>query len=386
MKIKDIALSAAAIGERVVKAIAIGAVEVWSAIKYIVFADPVVEQICVANFSSDGVGVTEEDAAKVTDIGTIFKGNTEITSFDELAEFENVKTINDNYAFEKCTSLRSIDLSNIEEMGERTFSECAALESIGSLEKLKKATRGSYYKCTSLGGNVSLPNYEGSLGWGTFSYTNIQRVVNLGKTTSIGAGAGSESQGIFYNCKNLQSVVLPETLTEIGPYCFMRCTNLTSLIGFNSSKIQKISTYAFSNCTGITIDELSLPYLIELGDNAFGTGADLNSYVVIKRIVNLGAITYLPKLSNTNIESIRVPSTVTSCANYALAGCSALTTLIVEATTPLPISQYFLNGTPIKSGKGTIYVPDESVEAYKTASNWSTYASRIKPMSEYVES
>ena len=87
MKIKDIALSAAAIGERVVKAIAIGAVEVWSAIKYIVFKDPVVEQICVSNFSSDGVGVTEEDAAKVTSIDTIFRENTEIVSFDELQYF-----------------------------------------------------------------------------------------------------------------------------------------------------------------------------------------------------------------------------------------------------------------------------------------------------------
>ena len=82
MKIKDIALSAAYVGQRVVKAICVGAQEIWSAVKYIVFADPVVEQICVANFSSDGIGVLTEDAAKVTDIGTIFNGNTEITSFD----------------------------------------------------------------------------------------------------------------------------------------------------------------------------------------------------------------------------------------------------------------------------------------------------------------
>jgi hypothetical protein len=32
----------------------------------------------------------------------------------------------------------------------------------------------------------------------------------------------------------------------------------------------------------------------------------------------------------------------------------------------------------------TIYVPDESVEAYKTATNWNTYASRILPISEYA--
>lgn len=33
----------------------------------------------------------------------------------------------------------------------------------------------------------------------------------------------------------------------------------------------------------------------------------------------------------------------------------------------------------------TFYVPDESVEAYKAAENWSKYADKIKPLSEYVE-
>lgn len=31
-----------------------------------------------------------------------------------------------------------------------------------------------------------------------------------------------------------------------------------------------------------------------------------------------------------------------------------------------------------------IYVPDESVDAYMTATNWSELADRIKPMSEFL--
>ena len=382
MKIKDIALSAAAIGGKVVKAIAIGAVEVWSAVKYLIFKDNAVEQICVANFSSDGVGVTEEDAAKVTSIGMIFRGNTEITSFDELVEFENVKTINDSYAFEKCTSLRSIDLSNINEMNSRTFSDCTALESIGSLENLKKASNAIFYKCTSLGGDVSLPSYEGSIGWGVYTNTNIQRVANLGNTTSIGVGAGGSDNGAFSNCKNLRTVVFPDTIEEIGPYCFYGDINLTQV--FNIEKVKKLRTHAFSVCSSLVYDELSFEDLEVFDDNALANNSLLG--VNVKRITNLGKITYFGKVCVTSLEMIRLPSTVTSCANYALASCSALTTLIIEATSPFPISQYLLNGTPIKSGKGTIYVPDESVEAYKTASNWSTYADSIEPMSKYVES
>lgn len=40
------------------------------------------------------------------------------------------------------------------------------------------------------------------------------------------------------------------------------------------------------------------------------------------------------------------------------------------------------NGTPIASGTGYIYVPDNLVEQYKVATNWATYASQIKGLSE----
>lgn len=63
---------------------------VQPATKYIVFEDRAVEAICVQNFSSDGIGVTMQDAAgpfpsSVTD--SLFKDNTQITSFEELQYF-----------------------------------------------------------------------------------------------------------------------------------------------------------------------------------------------------------------------------------------------------------------------------------------------------------
>ena len=39
----------------------------------------------------------------------------------------------------------------------------------------------------------------------------------------------------------------------------------------------------------------------------------------------------------------------------------------------------------VKNNIEYIYVPDDLVENYKTATNWSVYASQIKPLSEYVE-
>ena len=54
---------------------------------------------------------------------------------------------------------------------------------------------------------------------------------------------------------------------------------------------------------------------------------------------------------------------------------------IVKATTPPTLGT---NGS-MGYGNSPIYVPDASVDAYKSATNWSVIASRICPLSEYVE-
>ena len=40
------------------------------------------------------------------------------------------------------------------------------------------------------------------------------------------------------------------------------------------------------------------------------------------------------------------------------------------------------SGSTIESGTGYIYVPDTMVDEYKKSTNWSTYASQIKGLSE----
>ena len=71
------------------------------------------------------------------------------------------------------------------------------------------------------------------------------------------------------------------------------------------------------------------------------------------------------------LTSITIPSSVTNIDNYAFNHCSSLTSITVESETPTPLASFFedTNNCPI-------YVPADSVDAYKTA--WSTYASRIQ--------
>ena len=114
------------------------------------------------------------------------------------------------------------------------------------------------------------------------------------------------------------------------------------------------------------------------------------------RVENLGTITKTGTTSGNyesngifrnskKLEFARMPSTITQIGISAFYHCTALQTIIIEAITPPTLCGNVFTDTPIASKTGTIYVPDASVDAYKSASGWSNYADIIKPLSEYVE-
>ena len=122
--------------------------------EYIQFADPEVERICVANWSSDGVGLTYDDAAKVTDIGTKFRDNSVITSFDEFRYFTSVTNVPyagfrqcklmthitlpdslvtlNSYAFYRCYALTDLDTNGVTSIGANAVRECSTLASVNA--------------------------------------------------------------------------------------------------------------------------------------------------------------------------------------------------------------------------------------------------------------
>jgi hypothetical protein len=72
------------------------------------------------------------------------------------------------------------------------------------------------------------------------------------------------------------------------------------------------------------------------------------------------------------ITSITLPSSIEKIGGSAFAGCIKVTSITCNATTPPSLGSDSFDAT-----RGRIFVPSASVEAYKSASGWSTYAPRI---------
>ena len=75
-----------------------------------------------------------------------------------------------------------------------------------------------------------------------------------------------------------------------------------------------------------------------------------------------------------SLTSVTIGNSVTTIGDYAFYGCSSLTSVYCKATTPPAgrIDMFYYNASGRK-----IYVPMESVEAYKSANGWSDYADAI---------
>lgn len=76
---------------------------------------------------------------------------------------------------------------------------------------------------------------------------------------------------------------------------------------------------------------------------------------------------------------VDIPSTIEKLAPYMGYFATNMVVIIRAVTPPTQIDSYKIQFKPT-----AIYVPDESVEAYKTHSYWSYYASKFKPLSEYT--
>ena len=108
-----------------------------------------------------------------------------------------------------------------------------------------------------------------------------------------------------------------------------------------------------------------------IGDWAFDGCRSLTSIIIPSGVTSIGMYAFR---GCTSLTSINIPSSVTSIGNTAFDSCSSLTSVTVEATTPPTLGRYVFNGT----NNCPIYVPSQSVNAYKSASGWSTYSSRIQ--------
>ncbi len=256
------------------------------------FADATVKSICVNNWDYSGDGELDEDEAKdVIELGTQFSGNTEITSFDELQYFTNLKHITAS-AFSGCTNLASIKVpASLTKIGQNAFQNTAWLNAqsdglvyIGNVLYTYKGTMPANTKIVVKDGTTCICNYAFSnqtnlteielpnsllyLGTEDTSFSEYGYVFNYctGLTTiKIPAGVKDIVRYTFRG-SGLKTIELPETLESIGNSSFRSCTSLESLV--IPDKVRTIGKNTFRDCS--KLQQVTMPsFLMSVASDAF---------------------------------------------------------------------------------------------------------------------
>ena len=219
--------------------------------------------------------------------------------------------------------------------------------------------------------------------------TDIGGIGNLTAVTDLLFGLCTENVGdnAFSGCSSLANIKLTRNVTSIGSNAFSYCSSLKSIDLAAESK--NYGPSCFSYCSGLTSITISsncteLPYAMF---SHCGGYSSINIPDNVKIINN--SVFEESAAVHHNLTAVTIGAGCTFIGAQAFYQCNNLESVTIYATKPPTLSkvpQYggktelAFQGTKIdgSSATGFIYVPSGSVNSYKTAENWSTYADRIK--------
>lgn len=290
-----------------------------STIKNIDFADAAVKAICVDNWDTNEDGeLSYDEAAAVESIGVYFKGNTTITSFDELQFFTGLTQLVSE-AFSGATNLKSIVLpQSVSNIQTNVFRFCQNLE------------------------HIVLPDSMIMINSNSFAGTGIKSIIFPQKgNLQLAYNAFAESK--------LRSIYIPANVTRIYDYMLSDCDDLIS----------------------ITVDQDNGKYDSREGCNAIIETATNTLIASCKNTVVPSSVTALSNYAfyhNKELKTLELPEGIKTIGNYIMSTCDSLTKVIAHMPEPPTVTTTnFGNMTATCK----LYVPKGKVSAYQEA-GWTT--------------
>ena len=270
-------------------------------------------------------------------------------------------------------------------------------------------TMGFYGDSSSSGGSAIL-RYSSSNDNRNYAYRNSIEQIELGSSvTSIADNA-------FYSCYSLSLITIANGVTRIADSAFQGCNSLTSITIANG--VTRIASNAFRSCYSLASITIANG-VTSIADSAFNGCNSLTSITIPNSVTRIASSAFQGCNSLTSITipngvtsiadsafrfcnslaSITIANGVTSIADSAFNGCYSLTSITIpNSVTRIASNAFrfcysvafydFSNHTSVPTLANTnaftnipadcqIRVPASLVDAWKTATNWSTYANYI---------
>ena len=234
------------------------------------------------------------------------------------------------------------------------------LESITLPSHMKSIPEGLFAGFPKLS-TIVIPESVEEIGWAAFFACDGLKTVQLpGNLKKIWTEA-------FHTCKSLRSIEIPNSVQEIGWATFKNCENLETVILPNN--ITELDGSVFANCKHLTSLEIPnsvtkiacfygctglksfvIPNSVtEIGNNAFKYCTGLTSLTIPNSVTSIG---YSAFSGCTGLTSLTIPNSVTSIGGQAFEGCTSLESITLPTNIQSVPSDIFDNCPSLKEIKG----------------------------------
>ncbi|MDY3846386.1 MAG: leucine-rich repeat domain-containing protein [Eubacteriales bacterium] len=217
----------------------------------------------------------------------------------------------DSRAFLGCTALEQISIPDeVKTLGEKAFEGCSALTGVHLGDGITKIPSYAFNECTSL----KTVNLDAVTEFGLYAFNNCK---NLCKTTGV-LTISSETQTIsdfaFYGCSSIGILELPDKAITVGASAFELATSLREIRG--QIKFSKSGTRVFAGCTSLKKVVLSCT----VGGYSF---SDCTNLQYVEIVDGVTSISYNVFDNCVNLNTIIVPTSIKTVGN-AFNKCSNL--------------------------------------------------------------
>lgn len=194
--------------------------------------------------------------------------------------------------------------------------------------------------------------------------------MTYGDRIDISWGDGSTSQ-VFYSSHGYHQY------SSYGPYTI----EISSKDGTGKAGINEMPEYnfrpAFDTDYLPAVRKVLIGSTMLEGEQAFKGCSNLID-LCFSNVANV--LSYEEYKNCTQLNSILIKSTVSSLTGNAFNGCSNLKTVIMQSASVVPLNSTACFANTHSDLK--FYVPENLVNSYKTAQNWSFYSNKIYPLQD----
>ena len=366
---------------------------------YVKFRDPLVENIVMTNWGTDGK-ITLSAVRAITSLSTYFVG-TAIETFNEFKWFDGLvynpgtgaNSGDEPYPFRNCTSLKEIKLPRVASLGNGAFCNCSSLTSIVIPDSFTDLGKGysysnPYFKNTKIE-EIIIPSSVTTTSLDCFSgMPNLKRIVwgdNLPFPRTF--TAGTYPYGFLTGCPNLEKIENITTVNSAG--CNIRinecpkldCSNFWQMAcqnqkhfncwsishWFGNTKFFEASpngVYTFSGLTADNTDNERPGYLWENATSEGGYVMEFPYWNVNPYVLRAGS----------RVGKI-VFSEDVECVGGQFIYETYAPEVILPCTTPPSITGDDALSMPAVV---RIYVPANSLSSYLADAKWSTISNKLR--------